>query len=190
MSYEVKCETLPNGYRVAVELDPDPCNPRKEWDNLGTLVLTDRARYAFGDDVASDEELREIAEDPRNLVLPVYIYDHSGVTINTTGFSCPWDSGMVGLIFMTKAKAAREWTCGDAEAKALRCLRSEVECLDQYLTGQVYGYRVFDPEGVEIDSCWGYFGPVEDCLESGIQSANWAQEHAANQLRRHEEARA
>ena len=28
--------------------------------------------------------------------LPLYLFDHSGITMNTSGFSCPWDSGQVG----------------------------------------------------------------------------------------------
>ena len=108
MSYEVESKTLPGGHRVAVEYDPDPYNPRKEFDYLGTVVLVDRCRYNFGDEAASVEELREIYEDPANIALPVFMYDHSGITINTTGFSCRWDSGQVGIIYMTKAKAAEK----------------------------------------------------------------------------------
>ena len=33
--------------------------------------------------------------------LPLYLFDHSGITMNTSGFSCPWDSGQVGWIFCT-----------------------------------------------------------------------------------------
>lgn len=41
-------------------------------------------------------------------------------------------------------------------------LRAEVTTYDQYLTDDVYGYRVEvqneDGEWTEIDSCWGFFG--------------------------------
>ena len=37
------------------------------------------------------------------VILPLYLYDHSGITMNTCGFSCPWDSGQVGWIYADKA---------------------------------------------------------------------------------------
>jgi len=42
------------------------------------------------------------------VILPVYMYDHSGITINTDGFSCPWDSGQVGVIFCTRERFLKE----------------------------------------------------------------------------------
>jgi len=42
------------------------------------------------------------------VILPVYIYDHSGITLNTVGFSDPWDSGQVGWIYASKGKFLKE----------------------------------------------------------------------------------
>ena len=182
MSYEVESKTLPGGHRVAVVYDPSPYNPRKEWDNLGTVVLVDRCRYTFGDESADYDELRDLYNDPDHIALPVFMYDHSGITINTTGFSCPWDSGQVGVIYMTKAKAIENWgkkiLTKAVRQKAIDCLKSEIETLDQYLTGQVYGFRVFDPEGEELDSCWGFFGESDYCLSEGVAVAEYHEEQA------------
>ena len=42
----------------------------------------------------STGELFSLVEQMEGMViLPLYLYDHSGITMNTTGFSCPWDSG-------------------------------------------------------------------------------------------------
>ena len=38
------------------------------------------------------------------VILPLYLYDHSGITMNTTGFSCGWDSGQVGFICISKKR--------------------------------------------------------------------------------------
>ena len=165
MSTEHSRKTLVTGYSVAVEYDPYPESPR-EWDNVGTVVLVDRCRYSFGDKTAGQDELARIARDPNNICLPIYIYDHSGITINTTGFSCPWDSGQVGLIYCTKERARSEWGRVYRQ-QALACLRGEIETLDQYLTGQVYGYVVRDPQGEELDSCWGFYGDSADCMAEG-----------------------
>ena len=101
-----------------------------------------------------------------HVILPLYLYDHSGITMNTTGFSCRWDSGQVGWIYVTLDKMKEE-TSHKMKIKdhARRILQGEVSTFDDYLTGNVYGFRVCrieeDEEGDELDSCWGYFGDPE-----------------------------
>lgn len=186
MSYEVESKTLPGGHRVAVVYDEHPESPR-EWDNLGTVVLVDRCRYTFGDESADYDELRDLYNDPDHIALPVFMYDHSGITINTSGFSCPWDSGQVGVIYMTKAKAIENWgkkiLTKAVRQKAIDCLKGEIETLDQYLTGQVYGYIVTDPAGEELDSCWGFFGEADYCLKEGVAVAEYHEQEAEKNKR-------
>ena len=50
--------------------------------------------------------------------------------------------------------------------RAKACLQSEVEVYDQYLTGEVYGFRVLGEDDTEVDSCWGFFG--SDPMTNGI----------------------
>ena len=81
------------------------------------------------------------------VMLPVYLYDHSGLSMNTGGFGCPWDSGQVGWIyeFLDPEEGAEVQPCGKTlrEIYAER-LSSEVETYSSYLEGDVYGYKVFD----------------------------------------------
>lgn len=178
----VESKTLESGFRVDVEYDPDAENPVGNWDMVGTIVLGNRCRYAFGHESADYETLRDLADDPNNIVLPVYMYDHSGITINTTGFSCPWDSGQVGIIYCTKQKAVHEFGKKVCTKKvreaAIRCMVGEIKTVDQYLTGQVYGFRVYNPEGEEVDSCWGFYGESDYCLSEGLSSARSFEEEA------------
>ena len=111
-------------------------------------------------------------ENDKSLIwLPIYLYDHSGIAINTTGFSCRWDSGQVGLIYCTKEKAVQEFGKKICTAKvrawALKCLEGEIKDLDQYLRGNVYMVTVFDPQGKEIHSCAGYYGDADYCMSEG-----------------------
>lgn len=61
--------------------------------------------------------------------------------------------------------------------RAVEIMESSVETYDQYLTGDVYGFRFFELTGkdgdvidesdiVEKDSCWGFYG--SDVMENGI----------------------
>jgi hypothetical protein len=89
--------------------------------------------------------------------------------MNTTGFSCPWDSGQVGWIYITREKVRKEYGCKRVTKKMVEkikgYLRNEVETYDQYLTGDVYGFRITDEETEEeMDSCWGFFGE-KYCME-------------------------
>ena len=57
----------------------------------------------FLDDCLSALEHKELLQlleqSGKFVILSLYLYDHSGITMNTTGFSCPWDSGQVGWIY-------------------------------------------------------------------------------------------
>jgi hypothetical protein len=48
--------------------------------------------------------------------------------------------------------------------RARKNLLAEVEIYDQYLRGEIYGYGIYDEDGGDIDSCWGFFGDPKDCL--------------------------
>jgi len=145
--------------------DHDADSPR-EWDNLG-IMYCEHSRYNLGDKNAEDprDENGNLRKDI--LYLPLYLYDHSGITMRTTGFSCPWDSGRVGIIYVTKKKIKQEngWKVltKARKEKILQYLKNEVETYDQYLTGDIYGYVVEETEEEdgsknETDSCWGFYG--------------------------------
>jgi len=175
MSHE-RIETIEHdGCTIEVYNDDNPVDPR-EWDNLGTMVCFHR-RYSLGDkhEFRTPEDfdayVKEVGE--RNIImLPLYLYDHSGITMNTSGFSCLWDSGQVGVIYVTREKILKEM--GEYEngklmrpamviskkrrQRIIELLRSEVRAYDQFLTGDVYGYATKDEDGEDLGSCWGYYG--------------------------------
>ncbi len=111
------------------------------------------------------EHLKRVL-DKHFIILPLYLYDHSGITISTGKFSCPWDSGQVGFIYCTMERARDEWgekynpgiTDDEIREKAINYLQYEVKTYDDYLNGSVYGYETKDPDGEDIGACWGYFG--------------------------------
>lgn len=116
---------------------------------------------------ATQDELLEYAEKS-NLIVPVYMYDHSGIALSTSSFGCRWDSGQVGWIYVSHEKIIKEYGTLDLE-KANALLISEVKVYGQYVNGEVYGYVTEDAEGEEIDSCWGFIGYSND--EYMIQQA-------------------
>lgn len=68
---------------------------RKNWDLFCVSWLS-----------PSDIEVNELYDlvraTDKYVILPLYLYDHSGITISTEPFSCPWDSWQVGWIYAPK----------------------------------------------------------------------------------------
>jgi hypothetical protein len=113
-------------------------------------------------------------EHGARVVIPLFIYEHSGMTIsagenmgsiNPKGRnpfdSDAWDTSMVGFIFDTKG--TRE-ECGyekftDEEIE--ESLRSEVETYDLYLRGECFYVRIEDADGEVLEDCGGFLG--DDC---------------------------
>ena len=101
------------------------------------------------------------------LILPLRLYDHSGITMSIgTGahWADPggWDSGQVGWIFLRYADARKNFKVDEndtveewhgpnkgnripLEDVMHRVLEGEVETYDQYLTGEVYGFNLTKP---------------------------------------------
>lgn len=178
-------------YLIKIFPDENGDNPRS-WDNIGTMVCFHN-RYNLGDNHFYDHNDYDNWSEMRNaiiknenaaVILPLYLYDHSGITMNTTGFSCPWDSGQVGFIFVSKKKVREELRLKRITAnvidKVTGILTAEVETYDQYLRGDVYGYQVFKvkkcEEGheheEELDACWGYYGQ-DECMKEAESIVNW-----------------
>lgn len=162
------------GYEIRIVHDDLPMDPRSEWDNFGTMVCFHR-RYSLGDehDFSDVEEFEEFIEKMDGVQLPIYMYDHSGVTIRTYPFSCRWDSGQLGRIFATKDDIRREFGIKRVTKKHLeraeKILESEVRLYDQYVSGEVYSIIVHDPEGGVLDSLGGLFG--DEGIKEGLKEA-------------------
>ena len=178
-------EEIHHGHQIKIYYDTDPQNPR-EWDRFGTMICRHR-RYSLGDvhhyDDARDflidlvgccdetelsnDRLLEMAQT-KAVILPVYLFDHSGLAMNTTGFHCPWDSGQVGFIYVRLEDVRQAFNVNRVSKQTRKCaedaLRCEIAAYHDYISGNIYGYSV-EHEGEVIDSCWGFGGDFEGyCL--------------------------
>ena len=162
-----------NNQRLEISYEEDSMSPR-EWDNLGIMayahpsyVLGDKKdRHAMTRCTNCEEECKEECEcgeysniaETAMAMLPLYLYDHSGVTMRTTPFGDPWDSGQVGIIYVTKEKCVEIMGTTDVTQEKLEeILRGEVKEFDQYLRGEIYRYAVYDENDNVVDSCGGFY---------------------------------
>ena len=157
--------------RLVIEQDQFPEDPRS-WDNLGTMLCCHRD-YQLGDcnsnreteeqlaeicrkygksdeeidEMTFSEEIQFILDQDDVCGLPLYITDHSGISMQTYRFDA-WDSSFVGLIFVEKdfylaqscLKDEKNW-----KAKAKKTLESEVEIYNDFLEGNVYQWTLYEP---------------------------------------------
>ena len=151
--------------------DEIPMNPRTEFDNLGTMVCGHK-RYTVGDkdhgynldNYSGWKELRKaiVKDHGPCVILPVYLLDHSGLRVNTIGFNhCDpqrWDWGQLGIIYVSHKKIRAKRVTKKLIERVTANLRSEVKTYNQYLSGDVWGVRILDDDGNEVDSCWGFLG--------------------------------
>jgi len=171
------------GSTINIYPDDDPMNPVENWDMLGTFTCFHR-RYDLSckkNKIKSPNELRETINKRNVISLPLYLYDHSGITISTTPFSCRWDSGQLGNIWCTIGDARKEFgrklSSQELETNVYEVFVNEVKSFDDYLRGNCYGFKVEDVctdegEPSEVDSCWGYLGDMEYCLDEARGVAN------------------
>ncbi len=86
--------------------------PREDY-NICVFHIAHR-NYSFGDknynSFESIEEARKQALRDKDIVLPLYMLDHSGITISLSPFSCPWDSNQVGFVQIPREKMIKEFS--------------------------------------------------------------------------------
>lgn len=190
-SYNVMKQTVEVSGRmltIKVEIDGYPESPR-EWDNLGHMACV-HERYNLGDKsgklgfnmknlVESYESWDEVEEHlvenyDAKVILPVFMYDHSGISLSCSPFGCRWDSGQVGFIYTTSmdiAKAYKDQAWTEEEVRA--CLLSEVNVYSSYVNGEVYGYVIEDEQGGILDSCFGFIESAQEVMEQGLSEAQY-----------------
>lgn len=85
--------------------------------------------------------------------VPVYAYEHGGITIATEPFDETWDAGQVGVICVSHAQREAE---GITTETARRVLAGEIKEFDLFLRGEVYGFIAEDRNGQRIDAVSGF----------------------------------
>ena len=165
MPYISTCEH----YMLVVDRDDYPEDPR-EWENIGTMLCWHR-RYRLGDehhyasprdfleemvepyiDVntdledISDNEILSILRENDFIILPIYLLDHSGLSISVSDFGDKWDSGQVGWIYVSPEKIKKEYGAVNETTKktAQKELKAEIEIYDSFLRGNIWDFVLYD----------------------------------------------
>lgn len=176
-------------------------------------VDSNRLMYEVIDDLTIEQCLQAL----QNHIewLPLWLYDHSGITMScgtrSGQYADRWDSSCVGFIIAGKKSimedaceilrdengeplleehvhenfpttfsvATRPLTEETWRARAVEIMKEDVALYDQYLTGDVYYYTLYEADAVEgedpdyenadweeTESCGGFYG--DDLMTNGI----------------------
>lgn len=173
-----------------VFIEQDAC----DYDPLDSdepfIMYCKHPRYNLGHTAAKNpfEENDEgvLVQRPEILgMLPLYLYDHSGITMRTSAFNCSWDSVQVGWIYYTQASLD---LCGTPFDRIEDIMKNFVKnTYAPYLEGQIFSYKIVDEEDEVTDSSCGFVGyelkdtGILDCLPAELHdSAKAAWENRFN----------
>ena len=165
-----------NGKTVKIYPDLDNGDNPRDWENLGHMVCWHRRRKLGDEQIkpgefgATIEEAGEYLTRERKalVVLPVYIYEHGGITITSraevyaTYPDKQWDAGQVGFIYVDADAILKEYGVSEVtdelKEQAAALLAGEVDTYNMYLTGDVWIYVIEDEDGEVLESCGGNYG--------------------------------
>lgn len=161
-----------NGYKILIGQEEDTDDPRKSFDHAA-LMYCEHRHYSLGDKDGSKYLIRDdngTWHTPKgSIALSINLYDHSGLRMSTHSFNDPWDSGTIGVIYMTADMVRKEFNAKritkKLRSKVLGLLESEVNEYDMYLSGDVWYFIIEDRNGDTIDSCGGMYG-YQYCLDT------------------------
>lgn len=182
MSKRISDGDVIGGYTVHIKQDEYPLDPR-EWDNLGTMTCSHKS-YKLGDEQINTGDFNSWADVERwlrkekgaVLVLPLYLIDHSGISISVGGFRNVdpqgWDWGQVGFIWLSRERMKKEYgNCGQKSMdKAEKVLLAEVNTYDAYIQGDVWYYSLEDEHEEIVGGCGGFYGFDWDHMSNYIMA--------------------
>lgn len=174
-----------HGYTIDVYFDESPESPLTAFDNLWTIAaLASHSRsYTSYDcklqDLSIDDESdwdvvdRLLKSPDRRLVVPLEYNDGFRITTNYTHIAA------LAILDYDKILEEYGWKRLNQarRSKLTDYLQGEIDVLNAWINGDVYGYVLIDPAGDKDDSCWGYYGDSD----YAIQEAKSIVDHYVNQ---------
>ena len=163
------------GYQVEIIYDHDAEDPLNGYDDV--KLYAPHRRYRFGN-------VNHDAPKGTRIKVPVYMYDHSGLAVSTTPFSCHWDSGRLGTMFIEN-EDLKNIDTGD-EMDYLMSVFSE---WSYYVSGEAYCLDI-SLRGEVIESISGHFGldgvkeAARDTIDMHITTEHMARQSEIGRMER------
>jgi len=155
MNNDVENESY-KGYEIRIVYDECSENPFIDWDGEGYIVFHSRADYSCNTHISYGEAKEN------KLAVPLSAYIHSGIALSILGegYRCRWDTSDY-IAYWLPDKCCKVKT----KKQALEHARQACSLFNQWANGEVYGYVVEDARGEHIDSCYGFYGDLQEIIK-------------------------
>jgi len=157
-------------YTLNVKYDEYPSSIEELYGDYFVGKIISCTRHLQGDtQVNSKRQFNDVVKNIKNKIhLPIYCYVHSGVTISTTEFTCPWDSFFAGYIVLDRERFLKNMGYKRMSKKrsieAYNQLEEEIRIRNSYISGEVYCFEITDSNGDMVEFCGGFL--CEDACRS------------------------
>lgn len=162
--------------RLVIKYDDSAESPR-QWDNLGYFITCEKQHNSpddnedlksliqnAGDESSSlEEHIEKIKAEMKNngygtvrYITPVCRYEHGNV-VYRRGTAHGFDYSNCGFYIVTKDE-------GLTVEQIEKNIDAELETYTQWMNGEVYGFMLYDEQGEQIESVWGFYD-IEDIRE-------------------------
>lgn len=190
-------------YMLVIEQDDYSEENPREWDNIGTMLCWHR-RYGLGDkhgyasprdfleeivepyiaenaklEDVSNSKILSILRENDFIILPIFLLDHSGLSMSVSDFGDKWDSGQVGWIYVSPEKIKKEYGAVNETTKktAQKELKAEIEIYDSVLRGNVWYFTLYDTN-IGENSIGGFIGDIDEIKDDILSYLDCPQEDA------------
>lgn len=159
-----------NGHTVTIEPDYQCENPLDHPD-FKVAILHGRYVNPSPECGTTPEEIEAWQEENKRdyWTANLWLYDHGQVAYlagETNPFSCPRDSGRVGIIAIPRGRGFGPLESGTPYLETANIF---LETYTNWANGQCCGWYAKNDDGETIDSCWGFYS-----LEEAIDDAEAA----------------
>ena len=143
--------------------------------------LSYEQRYNVMEYASTEKLLEAIHKHTKTVMLPLYLFDHSGISISTSTSKyrmmdgAGWDWGTCGIIYATEKKIKEEMRVEKIDESVIEkvkdILEGKVNDYDLYLRGESYYFRLYkkdDPKNT-VDSCGGFMADSNTDLKKMLK---------------------
>lgn len=136
-----------------------------QWGNEDIFLVYGHRSFSIARKGFDPKEIYEhVSETKENMydgyvVVPIYAYIHSGVSLSVSKNTCSWDTSMQGYVLISKEGFPEEVNDYDYLAKSM------VTEWNDYLSGEIYRWET------DFDSCNGYYGDNAENLHHMLSEA-------------------
>ena len=140
--------------------------------------IGDKHKYSESDFIGWDEFETQLKKDyDIRVIEPLYMYDHSGITISTSPFSCRWDSGQIGFAFFTAEAIRKEFGIKKITKSILeradKNLEDSVRFYNTFLVGNMFELSMLDYNGDCINTQLVEYNDIDSVIDTMYKESYW-----------------